>query len=205
MPGYYQLPRRPHGQRLMAASARPPSDVHPGHLPRGLTLRQMGERLGEQPRLTVDGFIAAPTTAVASRWPARREQPRRAAVPRHLPGVDTRTTRPRWSSGCRADGASRQENLEVRAARLGRSTRPDASPDDRGGGEARRGPAGSPGSSTPVVGVPLQIDATLYYGQDRAVRSELKARSTRRTTRTSDGPAAHAASPTPVGPGSRRR
>lgn len=61
VPGYYQLRPGDHMGNVLARLRTPPDETYKSvTFPEGFTLQQMGARLAEeQPRLTVDGFLAA--------------------------------------------------------------------------------------------------------------------------------------------------
>jgi UPF0755 protein len=61
VPGYYQLRRGDHIGNVLARLRTPPDETYARvTFPEGFTLQQMAARLAdEQPRLTVDGFLAA--------------------------------------------------------------------------------------------------------------------------------------------------
>ena len=70
-PGYYQLRRGDHIGNVLGRLRVPPDETYRRvTFPEGFTLQQMGERLAqEQPRLTVEGFLAAANDpSVASRF-----------------------------------------------------------------------------------------------------------------------------------------
>ena len=119
-PGYYQIRPSDHmGNVMRGARARRPSrPTRRSPSPRASPSTQMANRLAEKvPRMLGRRLHGRgrPTAIVALRVPARgRHQPRRAAVPRHVPGVERRVARPGRAADGVADGARRPPGADRR-------------------------------------------------------------------------------------------
>ena len=103
-PGYYQLRPNDHMGNIIGTLRTPPAQTYTKvTFPEGFTIAQMATRLEESAdRMTAAEFLAAATDpAVVLGTPtAGCDDARRAAVPRHVPGVEQRERGP----GRRADG-----------------------------------------------------------------------------------------------------
>jgi UPF0755 protein len=177
VPGYYQLRPGDHIGNVLGRLRTPPSETYARvTFPEGFTLQQMGERLAEeQPRLTVDGFVAAANEpAVASRL--------------RPPGVTTLEGLlfPDTYEVSNADNEAQvvermialmervadQEDLERRATELGRTPYEiliiASMIEEEAKLDQDRPKIARVIYNRLFVGMPLQIDATVYYQQDRA-------------------------------------
>ena len=128
VPGYYQLRQNDHMGNVVghaAHAARP--DLRQGHVPGGLHDRSRwptGSAEVDQ-RLTADrvprrGQLDRPCTRPP---PAGRDVARRAAVPRHVPGVERRQRGPGRRADGDADGARRHARRTSRPSRRSSAAR----------------------------------------------------------------------------------
>ena len=178
VPGYYQLRPGDHIGNVLGRLRTPPDETYQRvTFPEGFTLRQMGERLAEeQPRLTVDGFLAAANDpAVASRL--------RPPGVTSLEGLLFPDTYEVSNADNEAQVVERmialmervadQEDLEVRAAELGRTPYEIVVIASMIEEEAKldedRAKISRVIYNRLYQQMPLQIDATVYYGQDRTI------------------------------------
>ncbi len=208
--------RRPHGQRARptAHPARP--DLRQGHVPGGFTIAQMAERLAEkQPRLS-----AEPRSWPRPTIPTSRSSIRPPGIT-SLEGLLFPDTYQVSNADNEAQVVERMIALMERVAGPGehRGRRRHAGAhtvrgadhrlDDREGSQARRGPARRSHAviyNRLYLNMPLQIDATLLYGQPKG-SSPTRARSDTAgpTTRTCSRGSRRRRSPTRAGPRSGPR
>jgi UPF0755 protein len=178
VPGYYQLRMNDHMGNVLARLRTPPDQTYARvTFPEGYTLQQMAERLAEaQPRLTAEAFLAAansPDVQSAFRPPGVTT----------LEGLLFPDTYQVSNADNEAQVVERmvtlmervanQEDLEAKAAVQGRSPyeiliiasiiEKEAKLDEDRAKIARVI------YNRLYLGMPLQIDATVYYGQDRSI------------------------------------
>ena len=178
VPGYYQLRHNDHMGNVLARLRTPPDQTFQRvTFPEGFTVQQMAERLAEeQPRLTVDAFLAAASS------PAAPSTLRPAGVT-SLEGLlfpDTYQVSNADNEGqvvermvTLMERVAGQEDLETKAAVLNRTPyeilviasmiEKEAKLDEDRPKIARVI------YNRLYVDMPLQIDATVYYGQDRSI------------------------------------
>ena len=173
--GYYELRRSDHMGNILRALRTPPGQTYTRvTFPEGFTLARMAERLGnEVPRLEPDDFLAATSDgSVTSPYlPAGVSSMEGLLFPDTYEVSNEETARQvaqRMSDLMARVG--RQLDLEGRAARLGLTPYQVlivASMIER---EAKldedRAKIARVIYNRLFIGMPLQIDATLYYGQD---------------------------------------
>ena len=121
LPGSYSLPRNSsYNSAISALEAGPKLVTDTLRIPEGYTIRQIAAAVAALPdlHLSASRFLAAATSGEVTQplRARRRQQPRRAALPRHLPGAAG------GDRGGRAGGAGR------RVQRPGQPGRPDARP-----------------------------------------------------------------------------
>jgi UPF0755 protein len=174
VPGYYQLRHNDHMGNILGRLRTPPDQTF-GKVtfPEGFTLQQMAERLAqEMPRLTADAFVAAATSPnVASAY--------RPAGVTSMEGLLFPDTYQVSNADNEAQVVERmatlmervadQEELETKAAILGRSPYEVLIVASMIEKEAKLD-ADRPKIARVIynrlfTGMPLQIDATLLYGQ----------------------------------------
>ena len=178
VPGYYLLRPGDHIGNVLARLRTPPSETYTRiTFPEGFTLQQMADRLaGEQPRLTVPGFLAAANDpGVASRF--------RPPGVTSLEGLLFPDTYEVSNADNEAQVVARmvalmervadQEGLEARAAELGRTPYEilviASMIEEEAKLDEDRAKISRVIYNRLFQGMPLQIDATVYYQQDRAV------------------------------------
>lgn len=179
VPGYYQLRPGDHIGNVLGRLRTPPSETYARvTFPEGFTLQQMAERLvEEQPRLTVAGFLAAandPTVAARLRPPGATS----------LEGLLFPDTYEVSNADNEAQVVERmvalmervaidQEDIEVRAAELGRTPYEilviASMIEEEAKLDEDRAKISRVIYNRLFQGMPLQIDATVYYQQDRSV------------------------------------
>jgi UPF0755 protein len=178
VPGYYQLRHNDHMGNVLARLRTPPDQTFQRvTFPEGFTIQQMAERLAEeQPRLTVDAFLAAANS------PDVRSTFRPPGVT-SLEGLlfpDTYQVSNADNEGqvvermvTLMERVAGQENIEEIAASMGRSPYEIliiASIIEK---EAKldidRPKIARVIYNRLFIPMPLQIDATVYYGQDRSI------------------------------------
>jgi UPF0755 protein len=178
VPGYYQLRHNDHMGNVLARLRTPPDQTFQRvTFPEGFTVQQMAERLAEeQPRLTVDGFLAAANS------PEVRSTFRPTGVT-SLEGLlfpDTYQVSNADNEGqvvermvTLMERVAGQEDIEGIAASMGRSPYEIliiASIIEK---EAKldvdRPKIARVIYNRLFIPMPLQIDATVYYGQDRSI------------------------------------
>jgi UPF0755 protein len=178
VPGYYQLRHNDHMGNVLARLRTPPDQTFQRvTFPEGFTVQQMAERLAEeQPRLTVDAFLAAANS------PEVRSTFRPPGVT-SLEGLlfpDTYQVSNADNEGqvvermvTLMERVAGQENVEEIAASMGRSPYEIliiASIIEK---EAKldvdRPKIARVIYNRLFIPMPLQIDATVYYGQDRSI------------------------------------
>ncbi len=184
VPGYYQLRQNDHMGNVLARLRTPPDQTYARvTFPEGFTLQQMAQRLAEeQPRLTVDAFMAAANaSSVLSAY--------RPPGVTSLEGLLFPDTYQVSNADNEAQVVERmvtlmervagQEDLEAKAAALGRTPYEIlivASMIEKEAKLDEDRPKIARVIYNRLYGnMPLQIDATLYYGNDRSTPfSELR-------------------------------
>jgi UPF0755 protein len=177
-PGYYQLPVNDHIGNLLATLRTPPGQTYRQvTFPEGFTIEQMAARLAEnQPRLTAQGFIDA-----ANSTPALASFQRPAGVT-SLEGLLFPDTYQISNADNEAQVVERmaglmervagQEGLDEQAAALGRTPYEILIVASMIEKEAKldvdRPKIAAVIYNRLFIGMPLQIDATLYYQNDRS-------------------------------------
>ena len=177
IPGYYELPTNDHMGNLLASLRTPPGQTYiQVTFPEGFTVRQMAERLAEtQPRLSVAGFVEAASAATAVSAIAR------PVAVSSLEGLLFPDTYQISNADNEAQIVERmavlmervgnQEDLAEKAALLGRTPYEILIVASMIEKEAKL--AGDRPKIARVIynrlfiGMPLQIDATLLYGQPK--------------------------------------
>jgi UPF0755 protein len=180
VPGYYQLRPNDHMGNVLSRLRTPPDQTYAKvTFPEGFTLEQMAQRLAEaQPRLSAEAFLAAanaPTVQSAFRPPGVTS----------LEGLLFPDTYQVSNADNEAQVVERmvtlmervagQEDLEQKAAVLGRTPyeiliiasmiEKEAKLDEDRAKISRV----IYNRLSEFVDMPLQIDATVYYGQDRSI------------------------------------
>jgi UPF0755 protein len=177
VPGYYQLRPGDHVGNVLAKLRTPPNETYEKvTFPEGFTIQQMAERLAEkQPRLTVDGFLAAATQSTF------RSQFRPPGVTT-MEGllfpdtyqVSNADNEPQVVERMAAlmERVAEQEDLVEEAAALNRTPYEilivASMIEKEAKLEVDRPKIARVIYNRLFVDMPLQIDATVYYGQDRA-------------------------------------
>jgi UPF0755 protein len=178
VPGYYQLRQNDHMGNVLARLRTPPDQTYERvTFPEGFTLQQMAERLAtEQPRLGAEAFLAAanaPTVRSAFRPPGVTS----------LEGLLFPDTYQVSNADTEAQVVERmvtlmervagQEDLEAKAAALGRTPYEIliiASMIEKEAKLDEDRPKIARVIFNRLYGnMPLQIDAAVYYGQDRSI------------------------------------
>ena len=177
VPGYYELPTNDHMGNLLASLRTPPGQTYiQVTFPEGFTVQQMAERLAEtQPRLSVAGFVEAASSATAVSAIAR------PVAVSSLEGLLFPDTYQISNADNEAQIVERmavlmervgnQEDLDEKAALLGRTPYEILIVASMIEKEAKlagdRPKIASVIYNRLFIGMPLQIDATLLYGQPK--------------------------------------
>jgi UPF0755 protein len=178
VPGYYQLRAGDHVGNVLARLRTPPTETYARvTFPEGFTVEQMAARLSEeQPRLTIPGFrSAANDPTVASRF--------RPAGISTLEGLLFPDTYEVSNADSEAQVVERmaalmervadQEGLEAGAAALGRTPYEiliiASMIEEEAKLDEDRAKIARVIYNRLFIQMPLQIDATVYYQQDRSV------------------------------------
>jgi UPF0755 protein len=177
VPGYYQLRHNDHMGNILGRLRTPPDQTF-GKVtfPEGFTIQQMADRLAEeQPRLTAEAFVAAansPSVNSAYRPPGITSlegllfpDTYQVSNADNEPQVVERMV-------TLMERVASQEDLDTKAAILGRTPYEILIVASMIEKEAKLD-ADRPKIARVIynrlfIDMPLQIDATLYYGQDRA-------------------------------------
>jgi UPF0755 protein len=177
VPGYYQLRHNDHMGNILGRLRTPPDQTF-GKVtfPEGFTIQQMADRLAEeQPRLTAEAFVAAatsPTVNSAYRPPGITSlegllfpDTYQVSNADNEPQVVERMV-------TLMERVASQEDLDTKAAILGRTPYEILIVASMIEKEAKldvdRPKIARVIYNRLFINMPLQIDATLYYGQDRA-------------------------------------
>ena len=183
-PGYYQIVKRSHMGDVMASLATPPAATFVKvTFPEGFTVAQMGERLADRTmRLSAEQFVALASASDVQTWLRDPNQPSLEGVlfpdTYQVSGEETESQVIARMVAL-MERVGRQEGLDQSAESVGLSpyeTLIVASMIER---EAKLGEDRAKIARVIYnrleLGMPLQIDATLYYGApDGATFSQLK-------------------------------